>query len=107
MDCILDNNMVDGLFFCTVLTGRRGGHTPSAQAGAETRGTSAEAVKLDPCCFRKGYFERVGTGVGDEVCRVVRPLHLPLVIRAAHTLLSDKLMNCCAAGTNGCFDFRC
>jgi len=37
--------MVDGLFFCATLTGRRGGHTPFVQAGAETSDTSAEAVK--------------------------------------------------------------
>jgi len=28
-------DMVDGLFFCATLTGRREGHTPFVQAGAE------------------------------------------------------------------------
>ena len=42
--------MVDGLFFCAALTGRRGGYTafgtsPFVQAGAETPDTGAEAVK--------------------------------------------------------------
>ena len=34
MDWTLEGNMVDGLFFCATLTGRRGGHTPFVQAGA-------------------------------------------------------------------------
>jgi len=47
MDWSLEDNMVDGLFFCATLTGRRGGHTPFVQAGVETSDASAEAVKLD------------------------------------------------------------
>jgi len=35
MDWTLEDNMVDGLFFCTTLTGCRGGPTPFVQAGAE------------------------------------------------------------------------
>jgi len=41
MDWSLEGKMVDGLFFCTTLTGRRGGHTPSVEAGAETSDASA------------------------------------------------------------------
>jgi len=48
MDWTLEDNMVDGLFFCATLTGRTGGHAPFVQAGAETPDTSAEAVKPDP-----------------------------------------------------------
>ena len=48
MDWTLEDNMVDSLFFCATLTGRRGGHTPFVQAGAETSDTGAEAVKPDP-----------------------------------------------------------
>jgi len=48
MDWTLEDDMVDGLFFCMTLTGRRGGHTPFVQAGAETSDTGAEAVKPDP-----------------------------------------------------------
>jgi len=55
--------MVDGLFFCATLTGRRGGDVPFVQAGAETSDTGAEAVKLDPSCSRKGHSRRVGAGV--------------------------------------------
>jgi len=35
MDWTEEDDMVDGLF-CATLTGRRGGHTPFVQAGAET-----------------------------------------------------------------------
>jgi len=38
------------LFFCATLTGRRRGHTPFAQARAETSDTDAEAVEPDPHC---------------------------------------------------------
>ena len=48
MDWTLEDNVVNGLFFCATLTGRRGGHTPFVQAGVETSNTSAEVVKLDP-----------------------------------------------------------
>jgi len=48
MDWTLEDNMVDCLFFCTTLTGRRGGNTPFVQTGAETPDTGAEAVKPDP-----------------------------------------------------------
>jgi len=47
MDWTLEDNMVNGLFFCATLTGRRRGHTPFAQAGTETSDTGAEAVKRD------------------------------------------------------------
>jgi len=50
MDRTLEDNMVDGLFFCTTLTGSRGGHSPFVQAGVETSDTGAEAVKPDPGC---------------------------------------------------------
>ena len=55
MDWTLEDDMVDGLFFCATLTGRRGGHTPFVQAGAETYNTSAAAVKLDPGSFWEGH----------------------------------------------------
>ena len=53
MDWTLKDNMVDGLFFCVTLTGRRGGHTSFVQAGAETSDTGEEAVKPDPGCSQK------------------------------------------------------
>ena len=54
MDWTLEDNMVDGLF-CATLTGRRGGHTPFVQAGAETSDTGAEVVKPDPGSFWEGH----------------------------------------------------
>jgi len=48
MDWTGEDDMVDGLFICATLAGRRGGHTPFVQAGAEKSNTGAEAVKLDP-----------------------------------------------------------
>jgi len=60
MDWTLEDRMVDGLFFCATLTGRRGGHTPFVQAGAETFDIGAEAAKTDSRCSWKGHSERVG-----------------------------------------------
>jgi len=59
MDWTLEDNMVDGLFFCAALTGRRRGHTPFVQVGAETSDTNAEAVKPDPGCSWKGHSRRL------------------------------------------------
>jgi len=63
MDCTLENNMVDDLFFCATLTGRRGGHTPFVQAGAETSDTGVEAVKPVPGTSWVGHSGCVCTGV--------------------------------------------
>jgi len=46
MDWTVEDNRVDGLFFCTTLTGRRGGHTSFVQAGVETSDTCGEGVVL-------------------------------------------------------------
>ena len=69
MDWTLVDNMVDGLFFCAPLTGRRGSHTPFVQAGAETPDTSSEAVMPDPGSSWKG---RPGTmDFGEENAEIV------------------------------------
>ena len=47
MDWTLEDNMVDGLFLCATLTGRRGSNAPFVQAGAETSNTGVKAVKPD------------------------------------------------------------
>ena len=52
--------MVDGLFFCTTPTGRRGGHTSFVQAGVETSDAGAKAVKPDPVCSWEGHSEGCG-----------------------------------------------
>ena len=49
MNWTLEDNMVDGLFFCATLTSHRGGHTPFVQAGVETSNTGTETVTPDPC----------------------------------------------------------
>ena len=75
--------MVDGLFFCATLTGRRGCHIPFVQAGVETSDTGAEAVKPGPGSSWEGD-SGVGGGVRDEIaesCGVVRPFRIPLMIR--------------------------
>ena len=83
MDWTLEDNTVDGLFFCATLTGRTGGHTPFVQAEAETSDTGAEAVEPDPGSSWEGHSGRVGTSVWNEnaeSCGVVRPLRIPLVM---------------------------
>jgi len=60
MDWTLEDDMVDGLFFCATLTGRRRGHTTFVQAGAEASDTSVEAVKLDPGLSLAGLFQESG-----------------------------------------------
>jgi len=103
MDWTLKDDMVDGLFFCATLTGSRGGHTPFVQAGEETSDTGAEAVESDPgssweshsggvCVPMSGIKMRSLVGLTDHC--------------AARVLLPEKLMSCCAAGTNGCLDLR-
>jgi len=63
MDWTLEDNMVNGLFFCVKPTGRRGGHTSFVQVEAETSDTGVEAVEPDPDCSWEGNSGRVGTGV--------------------------------------------
>ena len=71
MDCTLEDNMVDGLFFCATLTGRRGGHTPFVQAGAETSDTGAEAVESDPGSSWEGHSGRGGYRCLELKCGVL------------------------------------
>ena len=63
MDLTVEDNMVDGLFFCVTLKSHRRGHTPFVQAGAETSDTGAEAVKPDPGSSWEGH-----SGVGGCRC---------------------------------------
>ena len=67
MDWTVEDDMVDGLFFCATLTGRRWGHAPFVEAGAGTSNTGAEAVKPDPGSSWEGHSGWVGANVGDEV----------------------------------------
>jgi len=78
----MEDNMVDGLFICATLTGRRGGHTSFVQAGAETSNIDVEAVKLDPGSSCKGHSRGwvLVSGMKMQSCGVVCPPHIPLVI---------------------------
>ena len=55
----------------SLCTGRRGGHTPFVQAGAEASDTDAQAVKQDSCSW-EGHTERMCVGVGDVSADLVR-----------------------------------
>ena len=70
MDWTLKDDMVDGLF-CATLTGRRGGHTPFVQAGAETSDTGAEAVEPDSGSSWEGHSGVCVPGSGIEVGSLV------------------------------------
>jgi len=101
MDWSLEDNMVGCLFFSGILTGIRGGHspTPFVQAGAETD-TGAEAVKSDPRCSWESHSRKALAGVRDK-SREYRSVAQPLTFHwlsaqcATRTLLSDELMRCC------------
>ena len=74
--------MVDGLFFCSTLTDRSGGHTPFAQAGVET--PVRRRLIRTQALLGRATPGGLGAGVGDEnaeSCGVVRPHRIPLVIR--------------------------
>jgi len=74
--------MVDSLFFCATLTGRRGGHTPFVQAGAETSNTVQRRLSWTQALLGRVILGG-GAGVRDENVEssgVVYPLRIPLVI---------------------------
>jgi len=111
MGWTLEDNVVDGLFFCATLTGRRGGHSPFCASRSGKVRHQCGGVKPDPRCSWKGHPRRVDADVGDESaesCGVVQPLRIPSVIHPVRALLllSDDVMSCCEAGTNGCLDLR-
>ena len=102
--------MVDGLFLCATLTGRRGGLT---QAGAETFDTGAEADNSDQRCSWEDHSGAAMPVSGMKVRSVVglsdhSAFHWwSAQCDACMLVLSDRLMSCCAVGTNGCLDLRC
>ena len=102
MDWTLDDS-----FFYAMLTGRRRDHTPLGQAGLEASDTGTEAVKPDPGCSWECHSMKVGAGdESSEYREVVQPPRLPFhwwsAQSAAHMLLlSDEIMSCCGASTNG------
>jgi len=66
--------MVDGLF-CATLTGRRGGHTPFVQAGAETSDTGTGVVEPDPGSSWEGR-KRFILQFPAETPSSPRPIHI-------------------------------
>jgi len=83
MDWTLVNNMVDGLFFWAIFTGRRGGYTHLYKQERK-RPTPVRRRLSRTHSVIGSHSWRVGAGVGDksvESCRDVRPLRIPLVIR--------------------------
>ena len=80
MDWTVEDNMVDGFSFCATLTVRRGGDTPF-------------------CTSRSGNSRHQCGGGWVGARRLTLMGYFPV-------LLSDKLMSCCAADTNGCLDLR-
>jgi len=100
MDWTLENNGQHGRWFVLLrqLTGRRGNDNPSVQARAETSDIGAEAFKPKPGYSWQGHSGEVS----------VSTLHWWSAQCAARTLLlSDILMSCCAASTNGWFEALC
>jgi len=84
VDFTLEDNMVDGLFFCVTAHKRP---YPTVQAWAEASDTMAEEVKPNLGCSWEGHSKGVGAGdETEESCRIVWPLNIPLVIRPVHRM---------------------
>jgi len=86
-DFIALANMIDGLFFCVTLTGRRRGHTHLCKHGAEMSDTGAESVKPNPRCSWQGHSREGGCRCrgwkpeSTEFRGVFQPLLITSVIR--------------------------
>ena len=72
MGLTLEENMVDGLFFCATPTGPRKGHNPFVQAGAEMPDTGAKAVMPNPRCSWKGHSRWVLMSVSHVIKEVTK-----------------------------------
>jgi len=109
MNWTLEENMVHSLFFCATLTDNRGGHIPFVQTVAETSDIGAKEVKPDPGCSWQGHSG--GWWLPMSGMKMRSFAHFTFHWWSTHCaarmlLLSDKLMSCCAAGTNGCLNLR-
>jgi len=109
----VNDNMVNGLFLCATLTSCRRGHTRLVGAGEKTSDTGVEAVKRNPCCSWQGHSRRwMPMSEMKLQSLAVLSNHSAFHWWSAHStalllLMSDELMSCCAAGTNGSLDLRC
>jgi len=110
VDWTLEDNMVNGLFFCATLTGRRGGHTHLYKK---------ERKRPTPVRWRLSRTQALLGRVSPGECRcrgwkcgilwdcLPTPHSIDDPPSAARMwLLSDEQMSCCAAGTNGCLNLR-
>jgi len=111
VDWTLEDNMVDYLFFCATLTGRRWDHTHLHKQ---------EWKRPTPV---QGRLSQAHTDVGRVILGewvLVVWVKVQSLVRLCHhsafhwwyaqctarTLLSDELLSCCAVSTNECFDLR-
>jgi len=81
MDWTLEDNVVDSLFFCAAITGRRGGHTHLYKQ--KRKRSTPVRRRLSRTQALLGRIIPGGAGVADEntePCGVVRPLRIPSVI---------------------------
>ena len=104
MHWTLEDNMVYGLFCCPTLRPHRRPYPICTNMSGKVRHRCGGG-EAGPRLFLRRSFRVVGAGVGyenAESCGVVRPLRIP----SRMLLLSDELMRCCRAGTNGCLDLR-
>jgi len=87
-------------------------HTPFVQPGAEESDTGVEAVEPDPGSSWEGHSGCVCVPVsGIKVQSLVglsahSAFHSWSAHWAASYVVSEKLISCFAAGTNGCLDLR-
>jgi len=103
--------MTGGLFVCTTLTGRRGGHTHLYRQDMK-RPTPVRRRLSRTQALLGRVIPGGGADVRDEnaeSCGLFAyfTIHWWSAHSAARMLvLSNELMSCCAAGTNGCVDMR-
>jgi len=108
MDWTLEDNMVGCLFFCATLTDRRGA-IPHLYRQERKRTTPVRRrLSRIQALLERVIPRRWVPMSGMKVRSLVRLLnHSAFHWWSSHCaarrwLLSDKLMSCCAAGTNGC-----
>jgi len=110
MDWTLEDNMVDGLFFCATLKGCRGGHTHLYKQ--ERKRPTLVQRRLSRTQALLGKVIQRGCQCREWKCGGLwdcppTPHSIGDPRTARMLLLSDKLMRYCVAGTNGCLDLRC
>jgi len=103
MDLTLKDNMVDGLFFCATLTGRREGKRERKRQTSVRRRLNRTHAVLERF-FPGGWVS--GMEVRSLVVLSNHSTFRRWSAQSAALLISDKLTSCYAAGTNGCLRFK-